>query len=359
MAAAQLASCTQSARLDSLSRSSQPPSLAARGAHAIQSVFEQIYDERATEAENFSGCTNASGTVGDRPFAVGSRITIRFGRRPECIRSTVWGGCQEYGPETPSTLRSTNLNVLAPDGDNWVFRGPGEATLVLDIGGVETLHTLRAEVATALDVSIVAQPRLQSGDGYTTAFASTLVPAMGGALLRGGTGGAILVRPIAADGRVLCGFPEVTVRASPGVDARSERLGTPFSVVATAAADTNAHLEVTAVGLTREVDLAVIDPNDLTGITLRELPSNDRDHLNHTFEVSVHAGELAVHGATVITTASGADDCTDVSFYFARNLPSHSRFHAQSFCGNDSEPTFRVSILEAPALGEDAVLRRL
>jgi hypothetical protein len=331
-----------------------------------------VYDRPSLEvptSPDLTGCTGSDDSVdGSTPFVVGSRVTIYFDRERECTESSFWHGCTAFGPGPRSiSLRSTNTDVLRDVGDSeWEFVGPGEATLILTVEGQDTMsRTFRAEQAAFLDARILAQPAMDAGDGTDRVMeAATLVPAEGAALLRAGAGAGMLIRALGANGQVLCGHPALTVTSSAGMEAYDAfdvpTIGSPFTIATTTEAASVAHVHLDAVGLSGGFDVDVIDPSELTTLDVRELPSRDAGSLDHTYEVMPRAGEREVYGASITATTSELDDCTDVSVYFPRDgSPNNTRFRAESYCGNDAEPTFQVAVVGAPSIGADIVVHAL
>jgi len=330
------------------------------------SLLEDPLDETSNVVPDYQDCATSFGTLRtDRPFVVGARVTVLAGRNSECIDYSFWSGCRQYAPGPRSqSLRSSDPTVLAQEGtDTWVFLAPGEASLILEIDGQDTQRlTLRAEEAASLEASIVAQAGLDAGDGYDDiVIPPTLVPADGAALLRSGVGVGIVVLARDAEGRALCGHPEVEVTVSGGLsrsaDSGTAGLGMPF-VLEAADGASDGLVEMTVRGRTVTARLDVIEPAELTELRVVERDIDDPDSLDHLFEATPLAGERAVHGASLVEHTSDTGDCTDVSVRFDRDgLPSNTRFYAQSYCGNDAEPSFEVHLVEAPALGASLTLR--
>ncbi len=337
------------------------------GSRDFISLFGQATDETSNAAVDYQGCGGSYGTLRtDRPFVVGARITVHAGRNAECLDYSFWSGCREYAPGPRSqSLRSSDPTILArEDGDTWVFLAPGEASLILEVDGDDTQRvTLRAEEPVGLEASIVAQAGLDAGDGYDgIVIPPTLVPADGAALLRSGVGVGIVVLARDAEGRALCGHPVVEVTVSGGLsrsaDSGTAGLGMPFVLEALEGAS-DGLVEMTVRGRTVTARLEVIEPSELTELRVVERDIDDPDSLDHLFEATPLAGERAVHGASLVERTSDAADCTDVSVRFDRDgLPSNTRFYAQSYCGNDAEPSFEVLLVEAPALGASLTLGR-
>jgi hypothetical protein len=326
-----------------------------------------LLDHPAHEADfapDYQGCVTRFGTLGlDRPFAVGTRVEVAAGRERECIDYDVWAGCRAYAPEPRERLRSTDTSILVQESAGiWAFLAPGEVSLVLEIDGVDTTQiTVRAEEPASLETFLVAQPALTPGDGSSdVAVPPTLVPADGAAVLRDGVGVGVLVLARDAGGALLCGQPTIELGLGEGLSrprgSSAPRIGRPFVVTADAEAPSEATFELRARSASTSTRLALVAPAELTELRLEELREHASPfHFMHVVEATVRADARVVHGASIEQVGPDTGACDEASVYAA---PVGTRFHAYRPCGDESDATLEVGVLEAPALRASVRLQR-
>ncbi|MCZ7683275.1 MAG: hypothetical protein M5U28_32545 [Sandaracinaceae bacterium] len=314
------------------------------------------------------GCTNEWGYVdGPGPFAVGAEIAVTFDVRRDCVRRSVYG-CEawETGPSRMS-VRSTNPEVLVVRSGRGTFVGPGETTLIMQADGVDVAsRTLLAEPVAGLDVQIVAQPGLDHDWG--TSFSPLLEPADALAILRSGPGARLVVRPLSADGRTLCGRPPLEVVPGEGIEALADerywrdapRLGEIFVLTARADAPARARVALAAAGVGADLVIDTAGPEELTHLEITDHALREPSETQHVVDVAVFAGARRVHGASLAFESIEAYDCASASIrgVDGPGSPRDMRFLATSYCGTEAEPWYRVSVAEAPGVGLELAVTR-
>lgn len=339
---------------------------------AYISVRESRYEDGERGRHAVSGCSDEQGIAHGGAFAVGAEIDVLYGETAECIDYDWWSGCREYAPgPTSVVLTSSRPDVLAEnDHGTWTFLAPGETTLVLTLDGVESLRqTLRAEAVSSLDAVVMRQPAVVDEYDLSTIFEAELAPIDELLLLRSGPGARIVVRPRSASGDVLCGRPPLTATADEGLTltvdpsywSGAARAHEVMVLAASADAATTGSIELAVRGVRLPLTVETVAPAELTDLVAVEHPTGRPGDYVHIVEVSVWAGEREVTGASIAVRTNDASDCTGTYAYPVEGgldlVPADTRVYVAGFCGNDSSPTYGISVVEAPALSEERLLQ--
>lgn len=303
------------------------------------------------------GCPAYDETDG-RAFVVGSSIDVDYGRSLRCLEmsgSLYERHCVRY-EEAPASveLTSDHPEVLSGADGHWTFVAPGEASLVLRIDGEETVRRrFRAEALANVELRVVAQPAVPGWYVNGRDIDADVRTVGDLAIVRGGAGTRVILRPLSASGEALCGrlpvrtnSTDVTIGVAPGYEGAEPALNGVLALRAGASAARDTELPIAIGGASATLVLGVVEPSEITALRVHDQRLGGDAAPLHVIDATTFVGDREVFGASLTVATTGTYDCTDASVFGPGDVdaPGDTRFVAESYCGAETPATIHLSI---------------